>query len=232
MTSFAYFRGFAWFDELTSNGSLRATWIVTALIAFGSFAFVAQPVHANSPKTHHILVLGDSLSAGYGLTSGEGWVDLLGKKLDAQKIQAKVTNASISGDTTAGGVSRLPALLAKHSPTHVVIELGGNDGLRGAPVAGAKVNLQKMVDLAQKSGAKVVILGMRMPPNFGAAYTNAFEAMYRDVAKDTKSALVPFFLEKLGTDLKYFQPDRIHPIASAQPMMLETVWPVLSGTLK
>jgi acyl-CoA thioesterase I len=232
MTSFAYFRGFAWFDKLTTNGSLRASWIVTALIAFGSFAFVAPPAHANGAKTHHILVLGDSLSAGYGLTSGEGWVDLLGKKLDAQKIRAKVTNASISGDTTAGGVSRLPALLAKYSPTHVVIELGGNDGLRGAPVAGAKTNLQKMVDLAQKSGAKVVLIGMRMPPNFGAAYTNAFEAMYRDVAKETKSALVPFFLEKLGTDLKYFQPDRIHPIASAQPMMLDTVWPVLLGTLK
>ncbi|MGL5002944.1 MAG: arylesterase [Casimicrobium sp.] len=236
MTSFACFRGFAWFDMLTTNGRLRAAWIVTALIVFGSFAFVATPAHASGTKVGakapHILVLGDSLSAGYGLASGEGWVDLLGKKLDAQKIKAKVTNASISGDTTAGGVSRLPALLAKHSPTHVVIELGGNDGLRGAPVAGSKANLQKMVELAQKSGAKVLILGMRMPPNLGATYTNAFEAMYRDVAKETKSALVPFFLEKLGTDLKYFQPDRIHPVASAQPLMLDVVWPVLLGTLK
>jgi acyl-CoA thioesterase I len=228
MTNLIYFRGFAWFDKLTTNGSLSATWIVTALIAFGSTCLAAS-VNA---KDAHILVLGDSLSAGYGLASGEGWVDLLGKKLDAQKIKAKVTNASISGDTTTGGVSRLPALLAKHAPTHVVIELGGNDGLRGSPVAGAKANLQTMVTLAQKSGAKVVLVGMRMPPNFGAAYTTAFEAMYREVASATKSALVPFFLEKLGTDLKYFQADRIHPTRDAQPIMLEAVWPVLLAALK
>jgi acyl-CoA thioesterase I len=223
MANLFYFRGFA-----PNLRDFARKWSVTALVAFGSLVFVAS---ANA-KSHHILVLGDSLSTGYGLASDEGWVDLLGKKLAAQKIGAKVTNASISGDTTAGGVSRLPALLAKHSPTHVVIELGGNDGLRGAPVAGAKANLKKMVELAQKSGAKVVLLGMRMPPNLGAAYTNAFEAMYRDVSKDTKSALVPFFLEKLGTDLKYFQPDRIHPTRDAQPMMLDAVWPVLLGTLK
>lgn len=223
MTSFVYFRGFA----PKALGWAR-NFVLTALLAFGSYLFAASA----SAKDTHILVLGDSLSAGYGLTSGEGWVDLLGKKLDAQKIKAKLTNASISGDTTTGGISRLPALLAKHSPTHLVIELGGNDGLRGAPVAGAKANLRKMTELAQRSGAKVVILGMRMPPNLGATYTNAFEAMYHDVAKETKSALVPFFLEKLGTDLKYFQPDRIHPIAAAQPMLLETVWPVLLGTLK
>ncbi len=227
MTSFAYFRGF-----VPRVWNFVVPWIVTALIAFGSFALIAADVQANGTKTHHILVVGDSLSAGYGLASGEGWVDLLGKKIETQKIKAKVTNASISGDTTTGGVSRLPALLAKHSPTHVVIELGGNDGLRGAPVAGAKANLQKMVALAQKSGAKVVLLGMRMPPNLGAAYTSAFEAMFRDVAKETKSALVPFFLEKLGPDLKYFQPDRIHPTRDAQPMMLDSVWPVLLGTLK
>jgi acyl-CoA thioesterase I len=223
MANLFYFRGFA-----PSLRDFARKWCVTALVAFGSLALVAS---ANA-KSHHILVLGDSLSAGYGLASGEGWVDLLGKKLAAQKIGAKVTNASISGDTTAGGVSRLPALLAKHSPTHVVIELGGNDGLRGAPVAGAKANLQKMVEMAQKAGAKVVLVGMRMPPNFGAAYTSAFEAMYVDVAKATKSAFVPFFLEKLGTDLKYFQADRIHPTREAQPKMLDAVWPVLLGALK
>jgi acyl-CoA thioesterase I len=178
------------------------------------------------------LIVGDSLSAGYGLNSGEGWVDLLGKKLESQKIKARVTNASISGDTTAGGLSRLPALLSRHKPTHVVIELGGNDGLRGAPVPTAKANLEKMVELSKKAGAEVVIVGMRMPPNFGAAYTTAFEAMYRDIAKATKSALVPFFLEKLGTDLKYFQADRIHPTKEAQPLMLDAVWPVLAGALK
>ncbi len=204
--------------------------IVTALIAFSS---MANSSHAQSvAKAAHILIVGDSLSAGYGLNAGEGWVDLLSKKLVDQKIRAKVTNASISGDTTAGGVARLPALLQKHAPTHVVIELGGNDGLRGGPVASAKANLQKMVEMSKKAGAEVVVVGMRMPPNFGAAYTTAFESMYRDIAKETKSALVPFFLEKLGTDLKYFQPDRIHPTKDAQPMLLETVWPVLLGALK
>jgi acyl-CoA thioesterase I len=215
MSSFAYFRGFA----------LRCV-VLTALLLLSSLAAAARA------KEAHILIVGDSLSAGYGLASGEGWVDLLGKKLVSQKINAKVTNASISGDTTAGGLARLPALLAKHAPTHVVIELGGNDGLRGAPVASAKANLQKMVELSKQAGAKVVLVGMRMPPNFGAAYTTAFEAMYRDIAKETKSALVPFFLEKLGTDLKYFQPDRIHPTKDAQPMLVDTVWPVLLRVLK
>jgi acyl-CoA thioesterase I len=218
MSTFVDFRRFAFF--------VAAFCGVTAFLGIGSLA------HAATAKAPHILIVGDSLSAGYGLNSGEGWVDLLGKKLGQQKIMAKVTNASISGDTTAGGVSRLPALLVKHTPTHVVIELGGNDGLRGAPVNTAKANLQKMVELAQKAGAEVILVGMRMPPNFGPAYTNAFEAMYRDVAKATKSALVPFFLEKLGTDLKFFQADRIHPTKEAQPMMLDTVWPVLVGALK
>jgi acyl-CoA thioesterase I len=187
---------------------------------------------ASAVAKPHILIVGDSLSAGYGLSSGEGWVDLLAKKLDREKISAAVTNASISGDTTAGGVSRLPALLAKHKPTHVVIELGGNDGLRGSPVATAKSNLQKMTDTAKAAGAQVVIVGMRMPPNFGPAYTAQFEAMYVEVAKAANAALVPFFLAPLGTDLKYFQPDRIHPTAAAQPLMLDTVWPVLQKTLK
>lgn len=223
MTNLFYFRGFA-----PTLLGLARNFCVTALVAFGSLAFSAT-VHA---KEHHVLVLGDSLSAGYGLASGEGWVDLLGKKLNTEKIKAKVTNASISGDTTTGGVSRLPALLAKHKPSHVMIELGGNDGLRGSPLAGAKANLQKMVALSQQAGAKVVLLGMRMPPNFGAAYTSAFEAMYVEVAKATNAALVPFFLEKLGTDLKYFQADRIHPTRDAQPMMLEAVWPMLTKALR
>ncbi len=217
MFTFVHFRAFA-----------RQLLGLTAVFAFSSLALVSL---ANA-KDAHILIVGDSLSAGYGLAAGEGWVDLLGKKLEGQKIKAKVTNASISGDTTAGGLSRLPALLAKHSPTHVVIELGGNDGLRGAPVPGSKANLQKMVELSQKAGAEVVLVGMRMPPNLGLAYTSAFEAMYRDVAKATKVNLVPFFLEKLGTDLKFFQADRIHPTREAQPMLLDTVWPVLLRALK
>jgi acyl-CoA thioesterase-1 len=191
--------------------------------------FATSNTHA---KSAHILIVGDSLSAGYGLSSGEGWVDLLTKKLTAEKFSATVTNASISGDTTAGGLSRLPALLAKHKPTLVVIELGGNDGLRGSPVAAARANLLKMAELSKAAGAKVLVLGMRMPPNFGPSYTAQFEAMYGEVAKAVNGGLVPFFLEKIATDLSKFQADRIHPTAAAQPALLDTVWPALVKLLK
>ncbi len=215
--------------------TMPTTWFrsIAANAAFFMLACAATMAHAAKPVT--ILIVGDSLSTGYGLSPGQGWVDLLTKKLSNEKIVSNVVNASISGDTTAGGLSRLPAALAKHKPTHVVIELGGNDGLRGAPIAGAqgaKSNLQKMTELSKAAGAKVVIVGMRMPPNLGASYTAQFESMYTDVAKSTKSALVPFFLEKLGTELTYFQADRIHPTAAAQPMLLDTMWPVLQKTLK
>ena len=183
-------------------------------------------------KSSQILVVGDSISAGYGLSTGEGWVDLLTKKLRKEKIPAEVINASISGDTTAGGLSRLPALLAKHKPTHVVIELGGNDGLRGSPVATAKANLLKMAELSKNSGAKVLIVGMQMPPNFGPNYTAQFEAMFVDVAKSVNAGLVPTLLGTIGTDLTKFQPDRIHPTAAAQPTLLDTVWPALVKLLK
>ena len=183
-------------------------------------------------KSSQILVVGDSISAGYGLSTGEGWVDLLTKKLGKEKIPANVVNASISGDTTAGGLSRLPALLAKHKPTHVVIELGGNDGLRGSPVATAKANLLKMAELSKASGAKVLIVGMQMPPNFGPNYTAQFEAMFVDVAKSVNAGLVPTLLGTIGTDLSKFQPDRIHPTAAAQPTLLDTVWPALVKLLK
>jgi acyl-CoA thioesterase I len=211
------------------------TWFRCIAAYAAVFLLASTAVVANAVKPITILIVGDSLSTGYGLSPGEGWVDLLTKKLATEKIAANVVNASISGDTTAGGLSRLPSALAKHKPTHVVIELGGNDGLRGAPVSGArgaKSNLQKMTDLSKAAGAKVIIIGMRMPPNFGASYTAQFESMYTDVAKDTKSALVPFFLEKLGTELTYFQADRIHPTAAAQPLLFETVWPTLSKALR
>jgi acyl-CoA thioesterase-1 len=200
-------------------------------ILLGAFAVATAMATANA-KTAQILVVGDSLSAGYGLSAGEGWVDLLTKKLAREKISAVVINASISGDTTAGGVSRLPALLAKHKPTHVVIELGGNDGLRGSPVAAAKANLLKMAELSRASGARILLIGMQMPPNFGPGYTEQFEAMYADVAKSTNAGLVPRFLDKIGADLSKFQPDRIHPTAAAQPILVETVWPALVKLLK
>lgn len=209
--------------ELTSVRFLRWLWLSLAIFALSGAA------HA---KTAQILILGDSISAGYGLSAGEGWVDLLAKKLVREKISAVVTNASVSGDTTAGGLYRLPALLSKHKPTHVVIELGGNDGLRGSPVAAAKANLLKMTELSKAAGAKVLIVGMQMPPNFGPRYTAEFEAMYADTAKATGSALVPRFLDKIGADLTKFQADRIHPVAAAQPVLLDTVWPTLLKLLK
>ena len=183
-------------------------------------------------KSSQILIVGDSISAGYGLSTGEGWVDLLTKKLNKEKISAVVVNASISGDTTAGGLSRLPALLTKHNPNLVIIELGGNDGLRGSPVATAKANLLKMAQLSKASGAKVLIVGMQMPPNFGPSYTEQFAAMYVEVAKSVNAGLVPSLLGKIGADLSKFQPDRIHPTAAAQPVLLDTVWPALVKLLK
>ena len=202
---------------------LQTLFLFAALMICSGFAVA---------KSAQILVVGDSISAGYGLSTGEGWVDLLTKKLGKEKILANVVNASISGDTTAGGLSRLPALLAKHKPTHVVIELGGNDGLRGSPVVLAKANLLKMAELSKASGAKVLIVGMQMPPNFGANYTAQFEAMFADVAKSVNAGLVPTLLGKIGTDLTKFQPDRIHPTAAAQPALLDTVWPALVNLLK
>ena len=215
-----------WFQSPVQR-ALR--WLAAWLLATLAVLATANPVAA---KPAQILVVGDSLSAGYGLSSGEGWVDLLTKKLAREKIAAQVINASISGDTTAGGLARLPALLAKHKPTLVVIELGGNDGLRGSPVAAAKANLMKMAELAKASGAKVLVVGMRMPPNFGPSYTAQFEAMYAEVAKAVGGGLVPFFLDRIGTDLSKFQADKIHPTAAAQPELLDTVWPALAKLLR
>ena len=215
-----------WFQSPVQR-ALR--WLAAWLLATLAVLATANPVAA---KPAQILVVGDSLSAGYGLSAGEGWVDLLTKKLAREKIAAQVINASISGDTTAGGLARLPALLVKHKPTLVVIELGGNDGLRGSPVAAAKANLMKMAELAKASGAKVLVVGMRMPPNFGPSYTAQFEAMYAEVAKAVGGGLVPFFLDRIGTDVSKFQADKIHPTAAAQPELLDTVWPALAKLLK
>lgn len=215
-----------WFQSPVQR-ALR--WLAAWLLATLAVLATANPVAA---KPAQILVVGDSLSAGYGLSAGEGWVDLLTKKLAREKITGQVINASISGDTTTGGLARLPALLAKHKPTLVVIELGGNDGLRGSPVAAAKANLMKMAELAKASGAKVLVVGMRMPPNFGPSYTAQFEAMYAEVAKAVGGGLVPFFLDRIGTDLSKFQADKIHPTAAAQPELLDTVWPALAKLLR
>ena len=202
------------------------------LLALASWGFAA-PVTAASRQ--RILVVGDSLSAEYGLARGTGWVALLQKQLATEKPGVQVINASISGDTTSGGRSRLPALLQRHRPSHVVIELGGNDALRGLPMAMTQDNLLAMTKQAQATGAQVLLLGMQMPPNYGPEMARQFEAAYAQVARSQKAALVPFFLKGVGDDaepLKWFQADRIHPNEAAQPRMLANVWPTLSKQLK
>jgi acyl-CoA thioesterase-1 len=177
-----------------------------------------------------ILVVGDSLSAEYGIARGSGWVALLQQRLDKEQRAARVLNASISGDTTAGGRSRLPSLLQQHKPTHVVIELGGNDALRGLPIASTRENLTAMVKAAQATGAQVLLVGMQVPPNYGKAYTDAFAGVFGEVGQATKAALVPFLLKGVADSPKadeLFQPDRIHPREAAHPIMLDNVWPAL-----
>ncbi len=207
-------------------------WTLLALVGWG-FAVTAQA--ASSAATQRILVLGDSLSAEYGLARGTGWVALLQKQVAQDKPGTVVINASISGDTTSGGRSRLPALLTQHHPSHVVIELGGNDALRGLPMKMTQGNLLAMTQMAQAAGAKVLLLGMQMPPNYGPEMARQFEAAYAQVAQSQKVALVPFFLKGVGDDpepLKWFQNDRIHPNEAAQPRLLANVWPTLKKQLK
>jgi acyl-CoA thioesterase-1 len=181
------------------------------------------------------LVVGDSLSAEYGLRRGTGWVPLLEKQLSSDKKAVKVINASISGDTTSGGRSRMGALLTRHKPTIVVIELGGNDALRGLPLDMTEVNLTAMTQAAKKAGAKVLLLGMQVPPNYGAAYGATFSALFGKVAKAEQVALMPFFLKGVADvpDVSsQFQADRIHPNEQAQPKMLANVWPELKKLLQ
>jgi acyl-CoA thioesterase-1 len=179
-----------------------------------------------------LLVLGDSISAGYGLPNGEGWVHLLEARLAQEGYRYRVVNASISGDTTAGGRARLPALLARDKPAVGVIELGGNDALRGGDLAATRANLDAMIRAAQAAGAKVLLVGMQLPPNYGRAYVQRFSALYQDVARERKVALVPFVFEGFAEDLRAFQPDRIHPTAEAQPRILANVWPQLAPLLR
>lgn len=179
-----------------------------------------------------VLVLGDSLSAEYGIRRGSGWVTLLEEKLKQEGIDANVVNASISGETTSGGRTRLPALLNRHKPSIVIIELGANDALRGMPLSASEANLRSMVDSTRKADAEPLLLGMKIPPNYGRDYTERFFATYGKVAKETKVPLVPFFLEGVAQDPALFQADRLHPTADAQPVMFNNVWPYLKPLLK
>ncbi|WP_312255218.1 arylesterase [Stutzerimonas nitrititolerans] len=177
------------------------------------------------------LVVGDSISAAFGLETSQGWVHLLQQRLNDGEHDYRVVNASISGDTSAGGLARLPALLSEHEPDIVIIELGGNDGLRGQPPAQLKRNLAAMAEQAQQAGAKVLLLGMRMPPNLGRRYTSAFADAFDSLAAEKDLPYVPFLLEGIGGVQGMMQADRVHPTAQAQELMLDNVWPVLEPLL-
>lgn len=201
-------------------------WLFTALCTLLS---LSPPAHS---ATKTLLVLGDSLSAEYGLPRGSGWVSLLDKQLRTEKNAITVINASISGETTAGGKSRLPALLEQHKPNIVIVELGGNDGLRGLSLAATQSGLREIISLSSNAGAQVVLLGMRVPPNYGIDYSKRFAAMYQGLGHEKSVKLVPFFLQGLDDVEQYFQPDRIHPNQRAQSLLLDNVWPVLKPLLK
>ena len=192
---------------------------------------VALWLTAQGASAATLLVLGDSISAGFGLDTRLGWVNLLQQRLNKQGLDYQVVNASISGDTSAGGLARLAPLLAAHQPALVVVELGGNDGLRGQPPAQLQQNLAAIIQLSHKAGAKVLLLGMRLPPNYGARYNQLFSQVYVQLANSEKVPLVPFFLEGVGGVPMLMQGDGIHPTAAAQPRLLENLWPQLQPLL-
>ena len=207
----------------------RMALLLAALMVSGSL-LAAAPARAKG-GAGPVLVLGDSLSAEHNIPRGSGWVSLMEKRLAAEAPPRAVVNASISGETSAGALSRLPGLLEKHRPAVVVIELGGNDALRGLTPAQLAGNLERMVSLAQQSGARVLLLGIDVPPNYGPGYRQRLRATYLDLATRRKAALVPFFLEGVALAPGMMQSDGLHPTAAAQPRILENVWPALQPLL-
>ena len=193
---------------------------------------VAMAQAAVPAPARKVLVMGDSLSAAYGLSPAQGWVALTDRRLQAQRPGWRMANASVSGETTAGGASRIAGELARHKPEVVVIELGANDGLRGLPLVQTRANLERMIVASRKSGARVLLLGMRMPPNFGPQYTQGFERNYSDLARKHGIALLPFLLEPIATDRSAFQSDNLHPVAAVQPRLRDHVWKALAPLLR
>ncbi len=207
--------------------TLCRTLLVLLIQAVGT---LSSATAASPPPV--VLVFGDSISAGYGLPPGKGWVSLLAERLKTEGHTYAVVNGSVSGDTTAGGRARLPAFLKEYQPAVVVLELGGNDALRGGKLSDTRANLEAMVAAAQAARAKVLIVGMQVPPNYGPAYAREFNAIFTDVAKAKRTAIVPAFFDGFGDDLALFQPDRIHPTAQAQAKLLDNAWPALQPLLK
>jgi acyl-CoA thioesterase I len=207
------------------------SFVLIALVCFETLAAkppTATTVSPNAP----VLVFGDSLSAEYGLKRGTGWVALMQSRLAAQGVRRNVINASISGETSSGGKTRLPELLAKHKPALVMLELGANDALRGLAISATQSNLKAMVQLAQQAGAKVLIIGTQIPPNYGKTYTEQFAKMFTQIAQTENTSLVPFMLEGFADKNDYFQADRLHPLEKAHPIILETIWKVAQPLFK
>jgi acyl-CoA thioesterase-1 len=217
-------------------GALAAglQWLSGAIVLALALAMLPPPAAAAPVPQRTILVLGDSLSAGYGLANGEGWVALTAKQLPKSNPGWQLVNASISGETSAGGAARIAHELRLHHPDVVVVELGANDGLRGLDSKQLRANLARIVQLSQASGARVLVIGMRMPPNFGARYTREFEAVFADTAKAWHTAYLPFLLAPVANDRNAFQADDMHPVAAAQPKLRDYVWtqlrPLLSAS--
>ena len=201
------------------------------LLIFGFLSLLALVSSAVVAAEKTVLVLGDSLSANYGINPESGWVNLLQQKIQSEEYPYQVVNASISGDTTQNGVTRLPDLLTRHHPAIVIIELGGNDGLRGIPLSITKSNLEKLIAMTINTNAKPLLLQMDIPPNYGPTYTHQFQQVYSDLAKKQHIDLVPHFLKGVGDNPQLMQADKIHPIAQAQPLLLENIWPYLGPLL-
>jgi acyl-CoA thioesterase-1 len=206
-------------------------WILFPVVTVLTLAFITIP-NAHAEEQNKILVLGDSLSSGYNFSPDKTWVALLDQKLSEENINYKVINSSISGDTTTQGLKRLPKLLEVHQPEVVIIELGGNDGIRGFPPKTIKSNLNKLVTMSKQSGAEVLLLGIRIFPNYGERYADAFFNNYQQVADSNDIALVPFFLENVGDVDELMQDDGVHPNAKAQPILLDNVWPKVQEVLE
>lgn len=208
-------------------------WVAMLCLALSAPLQAAAPAQAAKPApTRTVLVLGDSLSAGYGLAADQGWVALTARRLARSHPGWRVVNASVSGETTAGGAARIAGELRRNRPSVVVVELGANDGLRGLPLAQTRANLDRIIAASRQAGARVLLLGMRMPPNFGATYTRGFEANYLELARKHQASLLPFLLEPIAGSRANFQGDNLHPTAAAQPRLRDHVWPALAPLLK
>jgi acyl-CoA thioesterase-1 len=203
--------------------TFKLTLLLVCLLAIVS-------THADNDQT--LMVYGDSLSAAYGIQESDGWVNLLSHKLTSENYPVQVVNASVSGETTTGGLSRLPSMLATYTPDVFILELGGNDGLRGIPLSNIRENLAEMVQLAQQSGAQVILAGIQIPPNYGPRYTEPFFQQFAEIAEEFDLPLVPFLIDGIPQQPGLMQNDGIHPVAEAQGMILDNVWPVLQPVLK